>query len=140
MTFLKDRSFKSSKTSLEFKIIEVESISSKIKIIFNSGEHQLEFEFLTLRDDIEMIYELIFNHWDELLKGGVWDATDPSFSFSIFENKSEIINDTIYRFQFWIDAGEFNCRRSTRSGIGITIYQDRETIEKFALQLKKELE
>lgn len=140
MAFLKDRSFKSSKTSLEFKIIEVESISSKIKIIFNSGEHQLEFEFLTLRDDIEMIYELIFNHWDELLKGGVWDATDPSFSFSIFENKSEIINDTIYRFQFWIDAGEFNCRRSTRSGIGITIYQDRETIEKFALQLKKELE
>lgn len=37
MAFLKDRSFKSSKTSLEFKIIEVESISSKIKIIFKAG-------------------------------------------------------------------------------------------------------
>lgn len=40
-----DKSVKASKTSIEFEILEVDSISSKIKVTFNSGEHQLKFKF-----------------------------------------------------------------------------------------------
>lgn len=139
MATICDRSFDASKTSLELLILEGDSLSNGLKVLFNSGEYQLEFDFFVLRNDLEMFYTLILNNWDELLKEGVWDSTDPSFSFSIFKNESELIDGPIYQFQFWIDAGEFNSQRSTRSGIGITIHQDRESIEQFALQIKNEL-
>ena len=132
MATIKDRSFAASKTSLDLVILESDSE-------FNCGNNHLEFKFLVLRSDLMMLYELILNNWDELLKDGVWDSTDPSFSFSILANKSELIDEQIYQFQFWIDAGEYISHRSTRSGIGITIYQERKMIENFALQLKKEL-
>ncbi|WP_369378970.1 hypothetical protein [Lysinibacillus fusiformis] len=63
-----------------------------------------------------------------------------SFLFVVYlGNKSELIEEQIYQFQCWIDDGEYMSSRSTRSGIGITIYQDRKTIEEFALQIKHEL-
>lgn len=140
MAIIKDRSFSASKTSLELNILETDSVSSTISINFNCGNNHLDFKFLVLRSDIMMLHTLILRNWDELLEAEVWDSTDPSFSFSILANKSELIEEQIYQFQFWIDAGEYISSRSTRSGIGITIYQDRKTIEDFALQIKNELD
>ncbi|MFC9542253.1 hypothetical protein ACFTQ7_20585 [Lysinibacillus sp. NPDC056959] len=139
MARINDRSFSASKTSLEIEIFEGDSVSSGIFIKFFCGDNQLDFKFAALRSDLIMLHTLILNNWDELLEAEVWDSTEPSFSFSILANKSELIDERIYQFQFWIDAGEYTSRRSTRSGIGITIYQDRETIEDFALQIQKEL-
>lgn len=140
MATLYDRSFDASKTSLEVVNIESDTISSNIWIKFNCGEHHLDFKFLVLRSDLIMLHTLILNNWDELLEAKVWDSTDPSFSFAILANNSELIDEQIYQFQFWIDAGEFNSHRATRSGIGITIYQARKSIEEFALQIKKEFD
>lgn len=140
MATIKDRSFNASKTSLDLAILESNSESSTISIKFNYGNNHLEFKFIVLRSDLMMLYTLILNNWDYLLEDEVWDSTEPSFSFSILTYKSDTLDELIYRFQFWIDAGEYISRRSTRSGIGITIYQERKMIEDFALQLKKELE
>jgi len=139
MATLYDRSYGASKLSLELLNLESDSMSSEIMIIFNCGEHQLEFKFPVLRSDLEMLYFLILSNWDEILRVGVWGSTEPAFSFSLQENNSELVDDKIYQFQFWIDAGEFYSHRCTRSGIGITIYQDREAIEQFALKVKSEL-
>jgi len=139
MATIKDRSFAVSKTSLDLMILESNSESSTINIKFNCGNNHLEFKFVVLRSDLMALHAILLNHWDELLEDGVWDATDPSFSFSISAHESELIDEQIYRFQFWIDAGEYISYRSTRSGIGITIYQERKVIENFALQLKEEL-
>ncbi|MEY9980316.1 hypothetical protein [Lysinibacillus sp. RC79] len=139
MATLNDRSYGASKLSLELLNLESDSMSSDIKIIFNCGKRQLDFKFPVLRSDLETLSILILNNWDEMLRVGVWDSTEPAFSFSLQENNSELVDEKIYQFQFWIDAGEFYSHRCTRSGIGITIYQDREAIEKFALQVKSEL-
>jgi len=139
IAILYDRSYSASKLSIELLNLESDSMSSQIIIIFNCGEHQLDFKFPVLRSDLETLTILILNNWDEILRVGVWDSTEPAFSFSLQENKSELIDEKIYQFQFWIDAGEFYSHRCTRSGIGITIYQDREAIEQFALQVKNEL-
>ncbi len=139
MATLYDRSFDASKTSLEVVNIESDTVSSNILIKLNCGEHHLDFKFLVLRSDLIMLHTLILNNWDELLEAEVWDLTDPSFSFAILANNSDLIDEQIYQFQFWIDAGEYNSHRATRSGIGITIYQDRKSIEEFALQIKKNL-
>ncbi|WP_107950774.1 hypothetical protein [Lysinibacillus parviboronicapiens] len=140
MATLYDRLFDASKTSLEVVNIESDTIYGNIWIKFNCGEHHLDFKFLVLRSDLIMLHTLILNNWDELLEAKVWDSTDPSFSFAILANNSELIGEQIYQFQFWIDAGEFNSHRATRSGIGITIYQARKSIEEFALQIKKEFD
>ncbi len=140
MAIIKDRSFGVSKTSMELKVVETDSVSSTINIMFNCGNHHLDYTFFVLRSDLMMLHTLILRNWDDLLEAGVWDSTDPSFSLSISTNKSELIEEQIYQFQCWIDAGEYMSSRSTRSGIGITIYQDQKTIEDFALQLKHELD
>lgn len=140
MTTIKDKSFTASKTSLDLVILESDSESSTISIKFNCGNNHLEFKFVVLRSDLMMLHTLILNNWDELVEDEVWDSTEPSFSISISAHKSDIMDEQIYQFQFWIDAGEYTSRRSTRSGIGITIYQERKMIEDFALQLKKELD
>ncbi len=139
MAIIKDRSFSASKTSMEFTIVETDSVSSTINIHFYCGNHHLDYTFFVLRSDLMMLHTLILRNWDEFLEAGVWDSTDPSFSLSISANKSELIEEQIYQFQCWIDAGEYMSSRSTRSGIGVTIYQDRKTIEEFALQIKHEL-
>lgn len=139
MATIKDRSFTASKTSLDLAILESNSESSTISIKFNCGNNHLEFKFFVLRSDLMMLHTLILNRWDDLLEVEVWDATEPSFSISISDHKSDMMDESICRFQFWIDAGEYISRRSTRSGIGITIYQERKVIEDFALQLKEEL-
>jgi len=136
---INNRSFSASKTSLEIEIFEGDSVSCDIFIKFFCGDNQLDFKFAALRSDLIMLHTLILNNWDELLEAEVWDSTEPSFSFSILANKSELMDEQIYQFQFWIDAGEYTSRKSTRSGIGITIYQDRETIEDFVWQIQKGL-
>lgn len=142
MATIKDRSFRASQTSLDLTILEIDSESSTINIKFNCGNNHLEYKFVVLRSDLTTLPALILNHWDDLLEGGVWDATEPSFSVSISALEGDIVDELdelIYRFQFWIDAGEYNLHRSTRSGIGITIYQNKKAIEDFVLQLKKEI-
>lgn len=137
MAIIYCKNFHVSKTSLELQISEGETeLSNKLKVLLNCGEHSLQFDFLILKLDVKMIYTMILDNWDELLEIGLWDSVEPSFSFSLFEIIYE--DKKIYQFQFWIDAGEFYAYRTTRSGIGITIYQDRETIEQFALQIKSE--
>lgn len=139
MATLYDRSYGASKISLELLNLESDSMSSDILIIFNCGKHHLEFKFPVLRSDLETLSMLILKNWEEILKVGVWDSTEPAFSFSLQENNSELVDEKIYQFQLWIDAGEYYSHRCTRSGIGITIYQDRVAIEQFAMQVKSEL-
>lgn len=123
MAIIKNRSFSASKTSMEFKIVETDSVSSTINIHFYCGNHHLDYTFFVLR--IFRSRSMGFNGF---------------FLFVVYlGNKSELIEEQIYQFQCWINAGEYMSSRSTRSGIGITIYQDRKTIEKFALQIKHEL-
>lgn len=69
-----------------------------------------------------MLYFLILSNWNEILRVGVWGSTEPAFSFSLQENNSELVDEKIYQFQFWEEAGEYYSHRCTRSGIGITLY------------------
>lgn len=141
MAILHDRTFSSSKTSLEIKVFSKDDIACQIRIIFNFGNNNpLYFDFTVLCDDIKTFYTLILNRWPDVIHIGVWDSTEPAFSFSIIEHDCETMDQMLYRFQFWIDSGEFNTNCSTRSGIGITIYQDKKTIEQFALLLKEQFE
>ena len=107
MAIIKDRSFSASKTSMEFKIVETDSVSSTINISFHCGNNHLGYTFFVLRSDLMMLYTLILRNWDEFLEAGVWDSTDSSFSLSISANKSELIEEQIYQFQCWIDASEY---------------------------------
>ncbi|WP_249659422.1 hypothetical protein [Lysinibacillus fusiformis] len=96
MAIIKDRSFSASKTSMEFTIVETDSVSSTINIHFYCGNHHLGYTFFVLRSDLMMLHTLILRNWDEFLEAGVWDSTDPSFSLSILANKSELIEEQIY--------------------------------------------
>ncbi|MFF6013927.1 hypothetical protein [Lysinibacillus fusiformis] len=96
MAIIKDRSFSASKTSMEFTIVETDSVSSTINIHFYCCNHHLDYTFFVLRSDLMMLHTLILRNWDEFLEAGVWDSTDPSFSLSILANKSELIEEQIY--------------------------------------------
>ena len=141
MPILHDMAFTSSKTSLEINVTPNSETGCYINIIFHFGEKPLEFKFLVLRKDIQSLYTLILDRWEELLHFGEIESLDPAFSYKISEQAIWGPTEPAYfQFQFRIDTGELNSRRHSSSGIAITIYQDRETIEQFAIDLKEYFE
>lgn len=68
MAIIKDRSFSASKTSMEFKIVETDSVSSTIKISFHCGNNHLDYTFFVLQSDLMMLHTLILRNWMNFYK------------------------------------------------------------------------
>lgn len=141
MPILHDMAFASSKTSLEVNVTPNCETGCYINIIFHFGGNPLEFMFLVLCRDIQTIYTFILDRWEDLLHFGEIESLDPAFSFKISEQAIWASTEPAYfQFQFRIDTGEYNSKRHSSSGIAVTIYQDKKTIEQFALDLKEHFE
>ncbi len=141
MPILHDKAFASSKTSLEINVTPKCETGCTINITFHLGGKPLEFTFPVLRQDIQTIYTFILDRWEELLHFGEIESLDPAFSFKTSKQAIWAPTEPAYfQFQFQIDTGELNSRRHSSSGIGLTLYQDRETIEQFAMDLKEHFE
>ena len=141
MPILYDKAFTSSKTSLEISVTPKCETGCTINITFHFGGNPLAFTFPVLRRDIQTIYTLILDRWEDLLHFGEIESLDPAFSFKISEQAIWAPTEPAYfQFQFRIDTGEFNSYRHSSSGLVIAIYQDKKTIEQFAIDLKEHFE
>ncbi len=145
MAQLKDMCFSSSGVCLDFQVslhsnIECRDVACEIKITFHFGNNQLQYDLIVLYRDVRDFCNILSIDWKYLLDGNVWNSTEPGFACSIWKHVSDSSSQNLYLFQMWIDAGEFYNRKPTMSGIGITIWQEKEAFQKFAIELRKEFE
>ncbi|WFA17278.1 hypothetical protein ERY13_08235 [Paenibacillus mucilaginosus] len=144
MPCLKDYGYSASGTSLNFNVTEhIDEVACKVEVKFTFGAQQLSFDLSVLCDDVRSFTSLLSDHWEYILQHSPWDSTEPAFSITIAEIKAEIAKEydqPLYRIYFWVDSGEINKSRSTRTGVGISIVQQKDSIYNFAKAINKQFE